>query len=78
MIKDRNKNIAEITYNHLNLPKKITFENNQSIEYIYGADGSKLRKTVTEGSNNNNTDYLDGFQYSENKFSFSQDYYHAK
>jgi len=35
MIVDRNKKITNITYNHLNLPKKITFENNQSIEYIY-------------------------------------------
>ena len=70
MIKDRNKNISEITYNHLNLPKKITFENNQSIEYIYGADGSKLRKTVTEGSKTHNTDYLDGFQYKQGRLSF--------
>src|SRR5690554_4320267 len=63
MIVDRNKEITNITYNHLNLPKKITFENNRSIEYIYGADGSKLRKTVTDGSTNKMVDYLDGFQY---------------
>ena len=63
MIVDRNKKITNITYNHLNLPKKITFENNQSIKYIYGADGSKLRKTVTEGTTNKTVDYLDGFQY---------------
>src|SRR5690554_1206103 len=70
MIVDRNKKITNITYNHLNLPKKITFENNQSIEYIYGADGSKLRKTVTEGSSNKNTDYLNGFQYTNEILEF--------
>jgi RHS repeat-associated protein len=63
MFVDRNKGITNITYNHLNLPKKITFENNQSIEYIYGADGSKLRKKVTDGTKNKTVDYLDGFQY---------------
>jgi hypothetical protein len=35
MVIDRNKGITNITYNHLNLPKKITFENDQSIEYLY-------------------------------------------
>src|SRR5690554_8111647 len=63
MVIDRNKGITNITYNHLNLPKKITFENNRSIEYLYAADGSKLKKTVTDGSTNKTVDYLDGFQY---------------
>jgi hypothetical protein len=31
MIIDKNKNIESITYNHLNLPKKITFAGNNSI-----------------------------------------------
>src|SRR5690554_2699001 len=63
MVIDRNKGITNITYNHLNLPKKITFENNRSIEYLYAADGSKLRKKVTDGTKNKTVDYLDGFQY---------------
>src|SRR5690554_6228651 len=63
MIVDRNKGITNITYNHLNLPKKITFENNRSIEYLYAADGSKLKKTVMDGATNKTVDYLDGFQY---------------
>src|SRR5690554_1632876 len=70
MIVDRNKGITNITYNHLNLPKKITFENNRSIEYIYGADGSKLRKKVTDGTKNKTVDYLNGFQYENNQLSF--------
>lgn len=44
LIKDRNKDIAGITYNHLNLPKKIVFENDDEIEYLYDATGVKLRK----------------------------------
>jgi RHS repeat-associated protein len=78
MVEDRNKKITNITYNHLNLPKKITFENNQSIEYIYGADGSKLRKKVTDGTTNTNVDYLStstplstgGFQYTDEILEF--------
>jgi len=70
MVIDRNKEITNITYNHLNLPKKITFENNQSIEYLYAADGSKLKKTITDGSTNKTVDYLDGFQYEDEKLEF--------
>src|SRR5690554_6132847 len=70
MVEDRNKKITNITYNHLNLPKKITFENNRFIEYIYGADDSKLRKTVTEGTTNKTVDYLSGFQYTNETLEF--------
>src|SRR5690554_4731655 len=35
-----------------------------------GADGSKLRKAVTEGSSNKNTDYLNGFQYTNEILEF--------
>src|SRR5690554_2777 len=70
MVIDRNKGITNITYNHLNLPKKITFENNRSIEYIYGADGSKLRKKLTDGTKNKTVDYLNGFQYRNNLLDF--------
>src|SRR5690554_3550448 len=70
MIVDRNKEITNITYNHLNLPKKVTFENNQSIEYLYDASGSKLKKTVTENSEYKTVDYLDGFQYENENLEF--------
>jgi hypothetical protein len=35
MVKDRNKGIASISYNYLNLPEQIVFENSNSIEYTY-------------------------------------------
>ena len=45
-ILDRNKGIENITYNHLNLPTKITWANNKYIAYQYNAAGQKIRKTV--------------------------------
>ncbi|MFC6096433.1 DUF6443 domain-containing protein [Flavobacterium qiangtangense] len=61
---DRNKGIDAIEYNHLNLPVKIKFGSEaKKIEYLYGADGAKLKKTVTDGAVVSVTDYMDGFQY---------------
>ncbi|WP_236025494.1 RHS repeat domain-containing protein [Flavobacterium geliluteum] len=70
MITDKNKNITTIAYNHLNLPKKITFGITGSIDYIYNAAGQKLRKIVTEGAVEITTDYLGGFQYKDNVLQF--------
>nr|WP_199001718.1 DUF6443 domain-containing protein [Flavobacterium sp. ASV13] len=64
MITDKNKNITGIAYNQLNLPKKITFGTNDTIEYIYNATGQKLEKIVTENGVVTTTNYLGGFQYS--------------
>ncbi|SHH90365.1 hypothetical protein SAMN05443663_1191, partial [Flavobacterium defluvii] len=65
MTKDNNKNITSITYNHLNLPTKITFASTGNIAYIYNAAGEKVQKIVTNVSpaNITTTDYLDGYQY---------------
>ncbi|SDI06275.1 hypothetical protein SAMN04488062_12152, partial [Flavobacterium omnivorum] len=71
MIKDNNKNITAITYNHLNLPTKITFSTKGSpyINYIYNSIGKKLQKTIhtynstTQTTTTVDTYYLDGFQY---------------
>jgi RHS repeat-associated protein len=67
MIKDDNKGITGINYNHLNLPTKITI-NGREINYIYNALGQKLQKTAPEGTATaiimSVTDYLSGgFQY---------------
>jgi RHS repeat-associated protein len=65
MTSDQNKGIASIAYNHLNLPVKIVFENNESkkIEYLYNAIGIKVLKKVTDGAVVTTTDYLTGYQY---------------
>ncbi|MFC4478388.1 DUF6443 domain-containing protein [Flavobacterium chungangensis] len=70
MIADKNKNITSITYNHLNLPKKITFGTTGSIEYFYNASGQKLEKQVTEGTVTAVTNYLGGYQYKDNVLEF--------
>ncbi len=63
LISDQNKGINLITYNHLNLPKTISFGSLGSISYIYNALGQKVNKTVLENGVTNATDYLDGYQY---------------
>ena len=43
MTKDLNKDITNIEYDLLGNPRKVTMTNNRSIEYVYAADGRKLR-----------------------------------
>jgi len=66
MLLDKNKGITSITYNHLNLPLKVTFANG-TIDYIYDATGAKQRKIVNPGLV---TDYAGGFQYENNTLKF--------
>ena len=70
MTKDLNKGIGTssvngITYNHLNLPVQVKFNNSntQKINYIYDATGVKLEKKVTEGSTITNTLYAGNYIY---------------
>lgn len=57
----------DVPHNHLNLPEKFDFGNNNTIELLYDAQGNKLRKTVK--TNNVVTftqDYLDGIELKNN------------
>jgi hypothetical protein len=75
MIDMLDKNIINIDYNILNLPTELIIapnsNTNVSIDYLYRADGTKLKKTnVTEiigikdtTTTTHTTEYLDGFQY---------------
>lgn len=62
---DKNKGITSITYNHLNLPVEIVFNNSKTdkIIYLYDAAGAKIQKTLSEGQNSFYIDYLGGYQY---------------
>lgn len=64
---DKNKDIASIEYNHLNLPAVITITGKGVITYTYDATGNKLRKTTTDNTVNPAktivTDYIAGFVY---------------
>ncbi len=65
MITDHNKDIATITYNHLNLPAQVTKTDGQYIQYIYDAAGIKLAQEVYNASAvlQKRTDYVGEFIY---------------
>ena len=67
LIKDLNKDIAVIRYNHLNLPDSIVITGKGTIRYLYDATGAKLRKIVTDNTVTpakiTTTDYIGGIVY---------------
>ncbi|UGU17912.1 DUF6443 domain-containing protein [Sinomicrobium kalidii] len=69
---DANKGITGVTYNHLNLPAEIKFNNSgtKKINYFYGADGVKLKKVVNNGGNITTTDYDNGYIYENGSLAF--------
>ena len=75
MVQDKNKGIQAngITYNHLNLPVEVKFDDNDSkkITYIYDATGTKLQKTVVEpGPSSMTTDYAGNYIYESGSLQF--------
>jgi RHS repeat-associated protein len=77
LIKDLNKGIGTtstngITYNYLNLPKEVKFNNSNTkkINYTYAADGTKLRKVVNDNGNVTTTDYAGNYVYENNDLQF--------
>jgi len=83
LVYDKNKKITLIEYNPLNLPWRLTVENDDNsakgtITYIYDAVGNKLEKRTdeVEATYNNNiakqttTSYLGGFVYENNVLQF--------
>ncbi|WP_157498089.1 RHS repeat-associated core domain-containing protein [Formosa sp. Hel1_33_131] len=69
MTVDKNKNITSITYNYLNLPKQIQFDNTSpltdgTISYVYDATGVKIEKSVSQvGSGTTFTQYAGNHIY---------------
>ena len=63
LVKDENKGIDTIRYNHLNLPEEIIFDATHKILYLYDALGNRLRKTVISGQNSMITDYVSNMVY---------------
>ncbi len=68
MTYDPSKKI-NVSYNHLNLPRLVEFDNDDHITYTYTATGSKLRKTVTswKTTTGGTTDYSGQFLYQDNE-----------
>ena len=65
MDRQQDKGISNIVYNLLDLPSTVTHTNG-TIQYLYRADGSKLKKVYQ----NKTTDYVDGFQYEDGVLKF--------
>lgn len=67
LVKDRNKEIATITYNHLNLPTEIIFETlPNKVSYVYDATGLKMQKSITtEGTIS--TEYAGRYVYNNSE-----------
>ncbi len=59
--KDNHKGISSVTYNYLNLPRKVTYAGGNWIEWTYDAAGIKLQKETSAG---NNQYYIGGIEYS--------------
>ena len=57
LTKDLNKNISDIQYNFLNLPRRIQFKDGSEISYLYSADGTKLQTTHIIAGNTTTIDY---------------------
>ncbi|MCW3467948.1 DUF6443 domain-containing protein [Chitinophaga nivalis] len=74
LVKDLNKSISAITYNHLNLPVLITMDNKGTIAYQYDAAGNKVKKTVTDRTGSavktTTTSYINGFVYQNDTLQF--------
>lgn len=67
MVRDDNKGITDIKYNHLNLPTKIILGTSGEIEYVYNALGVKNEKIVDGVT----TKYMSGgYQYENNVLKF--------
>jgi RHS repeat-associated protein len=63
---DRHKKILGIDYNHLNLPMVIRLEAG-TLEFVYDATGTKLRKVVKNGQGvvTATYDYVNGVEYKD-------------
>ncbi len=69
---DRNKGVTSISYNHLNLPIEVIFDNSatKKYEFVYDATGQKLKKTVTNGGAVTTTEYAGKAQYKNGTLQF--------
>lgn len=72
MIRDNNKDIINISYNHLNLPERVRFENGNYVDFTYDAAGIKIKKESLTGASLTTIDYVSGKQYRNNNLEFFQ------
>ncbi len=70
LTKDKNKDIGNIKYNHLNFPTLINFGGGNKIQYFYDASGVKQKKIVTNNGNVKITDYAGNYIYENDQLQF--------
>ena len=72
MVRDANKKILRVRYDHNNLPREILFEKDRKIIYIYDATGVKLRKEVYAAGGHlvSVTDYDGPFVYTDGELAY--------
>ncbi len=72
MVTDKNKKIASIIYNYLNLPQQVTKTTGESIKYSYDATGRKQRQQVYDAGSliTKNTEYDGEFIYQGDTLQF--------
>ena len=63
LTQDLNRNIEDIQYNFLNLPQRIEFEDGSTTEYLYDAEGRKLRTVHKADGKTTTTDYAGNLIY---------------
>lgn len=69
LVKDENKGIIAIEYNHLNLPSKVSKSGTEYIIYKYDATGRKLAQQVV-GIEAKSTDYMGEMVFENNSLQF--------
>ncbi|MDD2963566.1 MAG: DUF6443 domain-containing protein [Bacteroidales bacterium] len=63
LVRDDNRGITLITYNHLNQPSEIYFGSTRKIVYLYSALGQKLvKQIVVNNTVTQRTDYINGME----------------
>ncbi|MEZ4826248.1 MAG: hypothetical protein R3C61_08130 [Bacteroidia bacterium] len=60
---DGYRGITSITYNHLNLPAKITYDATKYIEFTYDASGRKWKKTAVNRTTTTSKHYFGSIEY---------------
>lgn len=68
LTQDLNKKITDIRYNCLNLPRRIQFEDGNTISFLYDANGTKLRTMHIIDGITTTTDYCDNAIYENGTF----------
>ncbi|RFS24663.1 hypothetical protein DVR12_05525 [Chitinophaga silvatica] len=74
LFKNPSRSISNIINNHLNLPSLITIDNKGTIQYVYDAEGNKIKKVVTDKTSNpvktTTTNYSNGLVFENDSLKF--------